>query len=63
MFIVGLAHGVTNVPLRDFDVHLKRYYKSYETENFPFVALTCGITSIQNFSNFFPFILILENSR
>jgi hypothetical protein len=60
MFIVGVAHCVTKIPLRDFDVPWKRYYKAYEIEKYPFVALTCGITSIQNFSNFFPFILFLE---
>jgi hypothetical protein len=58
--MVGVAHCVTNVPLRDFDVPWKRYYKAYEIEKYPFFALTCGITSIQNFSNFFPFILLFE---
>jgi hypothetical protein len=62
MFIMGVAHWVTKVPLRDIDVPWKRYYKAYETEKYPFVALTCGITSIQNFSNFFPLILFLGNS-
>jgi hypothetical protein len=63
LFIIGVAHGVTKVPLRQIDVPWKRYYKAYEIEKIPFVALTCGITSIQNFSNFFPFILFLENSN
>jgi hypothetical protein len=63
MFIVGVAYCVTKVPLCDFDVPWRRYYKAYETEKYPFVALTCGITSIPNFSNFFPFLLFLENSR
>jgi hypothetical protein len=61
MFIVGVAHFVTNVPLRDFDVPWKRYYKVYEIEKYPFVALTCDTTSIQNFSNFFHFIHFSEN--
>jgi hypothetical protein len=60
MFIVGVAHWVTNLPLRDFDVPWIRYYKSYEIEKYPFVVLTCFITSIQNLSTFFPFILFLE---
>jgi hypothetical protein len=60
LFIVGVAHCVRKVPLRDFYVPLKRYYKAYQIEKYPFVALTCGITSIQNFSNIFPFILFLE---
>jgi hypothetical protein len=51
------------VPLPDFDDPSERYYKAYEVEKYPFVALTCGITSIHNFSIFFPFILFLENSR
>jgi hypothetical protein len=63
MFIVGVAHCVTKVPLRDFDFPWKRYYKAHEIEKYPFLAHTCGITSIQNFGNFFPFILFLENSR
>jgi hypothetical protein len=63
MFIVGVANGATKVPLRDFAVPWKRYYKAYETEKYPFVALKCGITSVQNFSNFFPLLLFLENSR
>jgi hypothetical protein len=63
IFIVGVAHCVTKVPLRDIDVPCKRYYKAYEIEKYPFVALTCGITSIQSVSNLFPFILFLENKR
>jgi hypothetical protein len=63
MFIVGVAHYVTKVPLRDFNVPWKRNYKAYEIEKYPFLALTCGISSIQNLSNFFPFKLFLENSR
>jgi hypothetical protein len=55
MFIVGVAHCVNKVPLRKFDDSWKLYYKAYETEKYPFVALTCGITSIQNDNNFFPF--------
>jgi hypothetical protein len=51
------------VTLREFDVPWKRYYNAYEIEEHSFVTLTCGITSIQNFSNFSPFILFLENSR
>jgi hypothetical protein len=43
MFIVGVAHYVTKVPLQDFDVPWKRYYKAYEIEKFPFAALTSGI--------------------
>jgi hypothetical protein len=62
MFILGVAHCVTKVSLRDFDVPWKRYYKAYEIEKYRFVALTFGITSIQNFSNFFPFMLFLEIS-
>jgi hypothetical protein len=31
MFLVGVAHYVTKVPLREFDVPCKRYYKAYET--------------------------------
>jgi hypothetical protein len=58
MLIVGVAHCVTKVPLREFDVSWKRYYKAYETEKYPFVALTCGITFIQNFSNFFQFLVL-----
>jgi hypothetical protein len=61
MFIVGVAHGVTKVPLRDIDVTWKRYYKAYKAEKYPFVALTSGIRSIENFSNFFPLMLFLEN--
>jgi hypothetical protein len=63
MFIVGVAYCAIKVPLRDFDVRWKRYYKAYEIEKYPFVALSCGITSIQNFSNFFSLILFLEYSR
>jgi hypothetical protein len=63
MFIVGVAHCVTMVTLRDFDDPWESYYKAYKVEKYPFVALTWGITSIPNFSNFFPFILFLENSR
>jgi hypothetical protein len=32
MFIVGVAHCVTLVTLREFDVPWKRYYKVYEIE-------------------------------
>jgi hypothetical protein len=32
MFIVGVAHSVTKVPHRDFDVPSKRYYKVYESD-------------------------------
>jgi hypothetical protein len=63
MFSLSVTHYVTKVPLREFDVPWKRYYEAYEIDKYPFVALTCGITSIQNFSNFFPFILFVENSR
>jgi hypothetical protein len=63
MFIEGVAHCVTKVPFREFDVPWKRYYKVYEIEKCPFVALTCGTTFMQNFCNFFPFIPLLENSR
>jgi hypothetical protein len=63
IFIEGMAHCVNKIPLRDFDVPWRRYYKAYETEKYSFVALTFGITSIPNFSNLFPFILFLENSR
>jgi hypothetical protein len=63
MFSLGVAHCVTKVPLRDFDVPWKRYYKAYEIEKFLFLAITCGITSTQNFRNFFPFLFFLENSR
>jgi hypothetical protein len=63
MFIAGVAHWVTKVPLRELDVLWKRYYKAYEIGKYPFVALICGITSIQNFSNLFLFILFVENSR
>jgi hypothetical protein len=63
IFTVGVALYVTKVPLRDFDVHWKQYYKAYEIEKYPFVVLTCGITSIQYFCNVFPLIFFLENSR
>jgi hypothetical protein len=63
MFIVGVAHCVTKVKVRESDVPWKRYYKAYEVDNYPFVIIACGIKSIQNFSNFFPFILFLENTR
>jgi hypothetical protein len=63
MFILGVANCVTKVPLHDIVGPWKRYYKAYETEKYPFGARTCGIRSIQNFSNFFPFIHFLENSR
>jgi hypothetical protein len=62
MFIVGVAHCDSKVPLREFYVPWKRYYKACVLEKYPFVARTCGITFIQIFSIFFPFILSLENS-
>jgi hypothetical protein len=58
-----VAHCVNKGPLRDFDVPWKRYYKAYEIEKYPFGAITCGIKFIQNFSNFFPVILFVENSK
>jgi hypothetical protein len=60
---MGVAHFITKVPLREFDVPWKRYYTAYEINNYSFVAVTCGITSIQNFSNFSPFIPLIDNSR
>jgi hypothetical protein len=63
MFIVGVTRCVTLVTLREFDVPWKRYCKVYEIEKEPLVAVTYGITSIQNFSNLFLFILFVENSR
>jgi hypothetical protein len=60
--LVAVAHYVSKVPLHEFDVLWNRCYTAYEIDKYPFVAIFCGITSIQSFIIFFAFILLLENS-
>jgi hypothetical protein len=56
--MVSVAMCVINVPPRDFDVTLERN-KVYEIKKYEFDKLTCGITSIRNFSNFRSSILLI----
>jgi hypothetical protein len=63
MFVVDVAHFVTNDTPREFDLPWLRYCKVYEIEKYTFVVLTCGITSIHNFSDFRPSIHLLRNSK
>jgi hypothetical protein len=59
MFVGGVANSVINMPPREFDVTLGQYHKAYELKKYQFDEFTYGITSVQNFSNFRPSILLL----
>jgi hypothetical protein len=63
MFILGVAHSVTKVPLRDFMVPRNVIKKHMNQTSSLLLHLPVAWRPYKFFSNFFPFILILENSR
>jgi hypothetical protein len=59
MFVVGVAHCVTKMSPREFNIPLLRYCKIYEIKEYVFDELSSGITSIQYFSNIGVSVLLL----